>query len=165
MSFMDKLMFWKKDPLDSVDNSPMPNDGMGRSDFGVPDNMQQAPPNDWGRQDELGLPSSKGMPDFTKYRGVGNQESQNLMNQSIREQLGNDYMNPDVSQGYNNLGRGGGAIKAQNNNPSDPNNNEIQLVSAKLDAIKATMDAINQRLANLERIAYAEDDSKGRVQW
>lgn len=36
---------------------------------------------------------------------------------------------------------------------SYPINKDIELISAKLDAIKSNLDSINQRLANLERIA------------
>ena len=36
-------------------------------------------------------------------------------------------------------------------------NSEMQVISAKLDALKAALDAINQRLANLERIAQGEE--------
>ena len=39
---------------------------------------------------------------------------------------------------------------------------EIEVISAKLDAIKATMDSINQRLTNIERIANAEQEEKPR---
>ncbi|MFH1181425.1 MAG: hypothetical protein V1702_00540 [Candidatus Woesearchaeota archaeon] len=39
-------------------------------------------------------------------------------------------------------------------------NRELEVVSAKLDALKAYMDSINQRLANLERLA--EQQQSGR---
>ena len=42
----------------------------------------------------------------------------------------------------------------------------MQVISAKLDAIRATLDSINQRVANLERVAYGEQEQqKGRYQW
>lgn len=39
-------------------------------------------------------------------------------------------------------------------------NRDLELVAAKLDALKATLDNINQRLANLERVAYGEEEHK-----
>ena len=39
-------------------------------------------------------------------------------------------------------------------------NRDLELVSAKLDAIKASLDSINQRLANLERAAYGEEEQR-----
>jgi len=39
-------------------------------------------------------------------------------------------------------------------------NRDLELVSAKLDALKASLDNINQRLAGLERVAYGEDEHR-----
>ncbi len=39
-------------------------------------------------------------------------------------------------------------------------NRDVELVLAKLDALKATLDSINQRVANLERVAYGDDDRR-----
>jgi len=39
-------------------------------------------------------------------------------------------------------------------------NRDLELVSAKLDALKATLDNISQRLANLERVAYGEEEQR-----
>ena len=48
--------------------------------------------------------------------------------------------------------------------PAYGQNKDMEIISAKLDSLKATLESINQRIANLERIAYGEDDSK-RGQW
>lgn len=48
--------------------------------------------------------------------------------------------------------------------PSYPNR-DMELVAAKLDALKATLENINQRLAGLERVAYAEDEKRGKGEW
>ncbi|MBU0461856.1 MAG: hypothetical protein KJ574_04695 [Nanoarchaeota archaeon] len=42
---------------------------------------------------------------------------------------------------------------------------DIEIISAKLDSLRATLDSINQRLANLERIAQGEQDPKRRYEW
>ncbi len=39
-------------------------------------------------------------------------------------------------------------------------NKDLELISAKLDSLRATLDNINQRIANLERVAYGEDDRR-----
>lgn len=45
-------------------------------------------------------------------------------------------------------------------------NKDIEVVSAKLDSIRATLDSINQRLANIERMAYREEEQpRIRRQW
>jgi len=50
--------------------------------------------------------------------------------------------------------------------PSRESGTDMQVISAKLDAIRATLDSINQRVANLERVAYGEQEQqKGRYQW
>ncbi len=42
---------------------------------------------------------------------------------------------------------------------------EIEIVSAKLDAIRAALDNISQRLANLERAAYGEQQQQPQYQY
>ena len=42
---------------------------------------------------------------------------------------------------------------------------EIEIVSAKLDAIKAALETLNQRLATIERYIQAEQDFKKRGGW
>ena len=39
-------------------------------------------------------------------------------------------------------------------------NRDLELVSAKLDAMRATLESINQRLAGLERVAYGEEEHR-----
>ncbi len=41
----------------------------------------------------------------------------------------------------------------------------MEVVSAKLDALRASLESINQRLANLERIAYGELEQKRGPRW
>jgi len=40
---------------------------------------------------------------------------------------------------------------------------DIEIVSSKLDALRATLDAMNQRLVNIERMATNEQEKKRRV--
>jgi|TARA_B100002003_G_C13626903_1_gene321032 hypothetical protein len=41
----------------------------------------------------------------------------------------------------------------------------IEVVSSKLDALRASLDSINQRLTNLESIARGEEDDRHRRRW
>ena len=45
---------------------------------------------------------------------------------------------------------------------------DIEIISSKLDALRASLESINQRLANLERIAYSDhtaSENVGRRNW
>ncbi len=42
---------------------------------------------------------------------------------------------------------------------------DIEVISAKLDALRASLESINQRLANLERVAYGEFEQKRGPRW
>lgn len=42
--------------------------------------------------------------------------------------------------------------------PPRETNRDLELVSAKLDSIRASLESINQRLANIERVAYREEE-------
>lgn len=44
-------------------------------------------------------------------------------------------------------------------------NTDMQLISAKLDAIKALLDTLNQRVANLERIAGEPEEPGTKGRW
>ena len=84
-------------------------------------------------------------------------QQQQEMNLNLRQQLGSDYTNPQQpnftaaapTQSFNEVPK---------NSPQD-----IEIISAKLDVIKANLDAINTRLANLERMANSgQADSNQR---
>ena len=42
---------------------------------------------------------------------------------------------------------------------------DIEVISSKLDALRALMDSINQRLANLEHIARGDEDDRRQRRW
>lgn len=52
------------------------------------------------------------------------------------------------------------AARAASAFPQTSLEKDIQLLSAKLDALKAILDNINQRLANIERIAQEAQESE-----
>ena len=42
---------------------------------------------------------------------------------------------------------------------------DVEIISAKLDSLRATLESINQRLANIERLAQGEQQGKRRYEW
>jgi hypothetical protein len=96
------------------------------------------------------------------------------MNQSLYQQLGEDPLdmpnafNSTPSDGYSSYGKRAAYQQQQPMQQQmamqSSSRTEYEILSAKLDAIKATMDAINQRLASIERVAYQEQDKK-RNNW
>jgi hypothetical protein len=146
MGVLDKLMFWKKSEPDfGGDDLGL---GSGKMDFG-------APAGNFGN--DLAMPSSEGLPDVTNFRGVGDMPQQKSMERSIHQQLGPDYMNAqETNAPFSSMPPGQSFKEAQSSSQ------ELDVISAKLDAIRANLDSINQRLANLERIAYQDDNSNSR---
>ncbi|MCK5283005.1 MAG: hypothetical protein KAK00_06355 [Nanoarchaeota archaeon] len=139
MGFLNKLAFWKKEDDLGIDKGF--NSDMKGMDFGAP--------NDFGSSNDLSLSSSKGMPDVSNFRGVGDVQEQQQMNQTLAQPFSSS---PSP------------AFNSPQNFQQPKSTNDLELISAKLDAIKATMDAINQRIANLERAAYPEEN-QNRNRW
>jgi hypothetical protein len=46
--------------------------------------------------------------------------------------------------------------------PQDMNSKNLEIISSKLDALRASMESINQRLANIEALARGEEDQRRR---
>ena len=166
MGFLSKLAFWKKDDLSGLgnDNLNMGKDAFSNMDLGTPNNDFASQDNLGmnSQTDNMGLPPSRGMPDMTNYRGVGDPQEQNDINHTVREQLGPDPM-ADDSSGFSSYSPKPNYQEAHQGSPSS--NHELQVISAKLDAVRATLDAVNQRLANLERVAYPSQDKTRRDSW
>ncbi|MBN2454515.1 hypothetical protein JXB11_03135 [Candidatus Woesearchaeota archaeon] len=133
MGMFGKLMFWKKS-----DDLGLKGDDLGLGDLGkMPgdDPLQQ-------NADQYGLPQQQGMPhDFS-------QPQQPFPQQSMQQ----PYFQSSTP-----------SMDSMQSQRSYRANSDMELVSAKLDAIRAALDSINQRLANLERIA--EGDSVRRRGW
>ncbi|MBW2975370.1 hypothetical protein KY366_06645 [Candidatus Woesearchaeota archaeon] len=148
MGIFNKLAFWKKNDdlglgddfgadlgLDSMDQPKTPNLGFPNSRPGMQTGLDQ----------NMNL----GMPDDTGFGGLG----------SSRQQRSSSLEPPGqpapMQQPF-------GMQPQQQPERDYRNNDKFEVVSAKLDSIRYTLDSINQRLANLERLAYSEDESKRR---
>jgi hypothetical protein len=135
MAILDKLAFWKKkDEFDLGDLGPMP-----------------------GEEKDKGMPSATPSP-FEKEMGTepsGFPEEPST-HPSPAAGVPEEPSGPDFS-----APPGGPApthpAAAQMPSPAS-GNRDIELISAKLDAIKAMLENINQRLATLERIAKSSSE-------
>ncbi len=140
MGFFSKLAFWKKEEPDFLGNTgkDLPGFGqeMGNLDF----------KSDFGKGD------FSGMPDVTAFKGSGDYGQAAEMNRSLQQ-----MPPPAQPTGYSTFQQQAPPAGMQSGH-------ELEVVAAKLDAIRATLDSINQRLTNIERIAYAEQEQH-RQQW
>jgi hypothetical protein len=114
------------------------------------------------KEDDLGLgnlgaanPNMGAVPDdpFSSEIGMPQQQFGQYRQQYSQQQYPGQFQQPSFSradypgqQGFQS--------------PQGYGNKDLEVVSAKLDALKAYMDSVNQRLANLERLA--EQQSSGR---
>lgn len=141
MGVFSKLAFWKK--KDDFD--------LGK-DFGAdlglgPMEQEMSPnlgiPRPYNAQRNAGLQNmNMGMPEDTGFGSMG------------REQPPGQPL--PMQQPF------GAPIQPPQPTERDYRNDKFEVVSAKLDSIRYTLDSINQRLASLERVAYGEQDNKRR---
>ncbi|MFC1768879.1 hypothetical protein ACFLZX_03885 [Nanoarchaeota archaeon] len=132
MSLLDKLKFWKKEP--TLDLGPEPDLGMGKgldekSPFDTtPGADLGAPPGS-----DLSTPPGHGLPP-TGQTPPSFDESSSMSHQPFSPQQSTppSREKPEIME------------------------KSIEVVSIKIDALKATLDAVNQRLENLEHIAREE---------
>jgi hypothetical protein len=138
MGVFDKLAFWKKDQ------------NLGK-DFGADlglGNMNQGPdfgfPPQQGQHGNMGLDQNMnlGMPDDMGFGNIGSgPQAPPGQPSSMQQPFGSP-------------------LQPQQPMQSDYKSDKFEVVSAKLDSIRYTLESINQRLANLERVAYGEQEKK-----
>lgn len=147
MGIFDKLAFWKKKDdfdlgkdfgadlgLGPMDNTLGGGGGMGRG-LGLPPQQPR------GRYSDF--PSDNlGMPDDVGFGNMG------------REQMQPPGQQVPMQQPF------AAPMQPQQPTEHDYARDKFEVVSAKLDSIRYTLDSINQRLANLERAAYGEQEKK-----
>jgi hypothetical protein len=139
MGFLDKIMFWKKgDSLDLGNDFGMdPSQGFGNGSFGANQSMNQ------GMGTNQGLPSEPSMPNFGGYPSAHTFDDSQFGGEpkfTVRE--------IPRQESYQ-----------QQNYTAEKN---MEIISSKLDALKAGIESLNQRLANLERIAQGEQETHRR---
>lgn len=132
MGLLGKLAFWKKN--DDFDFN---------KEFGA----------------DLGLGKDPGMPGFDNNSGLNFQNNQGFDNLQSSPQLEPSYSQPP---GRPAPMRQPFAAPMAPSQPveRDYSNDKFEVVSAKLDSIRYTLESINQRIANLERAAYGETEKR-----
>jgi len=145
MGILDKLAFWKKsdDGFGDFDkefgsgNLDMGNDSFGQQNFGNRFQPNQTPPNQMGRNTGLGQNMNMGMPDDI---GFGNMDQQHQQN------------SPDIGRPVEMQQPFGSPIQPSKPSGNDYSNDKFEVISAKLDSLRYTLESINQRLTSLERL-------------
>ena len=163
MGVFDKLAFWKK--KDDFDlgkgfgsDLDMPSAG---PEFGSkgPDLGLHQPPGA-GRDLGLGQANNIGMPEDIGFGNLGKQPQPSMQppgqHMPMQQPLGQTM---PMQQPF--------AAPVQPPAPTqkDYSNNKFEVVSAKLDSIRYTLESINQRLTNIERVAYGEHESSSKKRW
>jgi len=150
MGVLDKIAFWKKKDDFNLGKDLGADLGLG-PDPGMPPGMGPGPdlgmpPSPRGMQPNTGLDQNMnlGMPDDTGFGSMG-------QHQPPSQPPGQPA---PMQQPF------GAPIQPPQPTASDFKSEKFEVVSAKLDSIRYTLDSINQRLANLERVAYGEHDKK-----
>lgn len=139
MGVLGKLMFWKKkDDFEDLGLGDKPGQGM---DLGLGPDLGSEP----SMGQDLGMPSPSMNP------------SQPMNTQQQPFQQSPSFGPPQSPQPNFNP-------PAQNTGDYTTNKN-LEVISSKLDALKAAMESINQRLSNLEGIARGEEDKRYKSRW
>jgi len=143
MGVLGKLAFWKKKDDFDLGKDFGADLGLGQPgaapDFGDP--SQYAPPNA-GLDQNMNI----GMPPDTGFGNMGQPPQQRSMQPPGQP--------APMQQPF------GAPMQPPQPTGRDHSNDKFEVVSAKLDSIRYTLDSINQRLANLERVAYGEHEKK-----
>ncbi len=129
MSFFSKLMFWKKSDELGLDNLGL-DQGAGASAYPGQGNAYPGQGN-YGSYPQEPVQPQQSWSQPVQPGGIGSPYQQQFQPQAPQ-------MDPFQSSGY-------AAGK------------QLEVVSAKLDALKAAIDSLNQRMANVERMMQGED--------
>ena len=154
---MDNLMFWKKkDDFGSFDPGLSSSPDFSSNNLGMP-SQHQGMPNNMGMPDQnLGLPNSD--PGFgAPNNNLGSPTPQpNFSNsqQPTFNDMNSRPLHETAPQGFQST-----PVMPQANNKQS-SNQDIELLSYKLDTIKAALEMINQRVSNIERLAMNEVQRK-----
>ena len=169
MGFADKLMFWKKDKKDDFSDLGMGD--IGKDTFGGSDPFAQqgAAPD----ADALGSPfgGTSGSDSFSTPAGFADrgvqpaQQPQQGMNSFSQQSQQSSFSGPSPSQPYAVSPSSTHASSDEDRHTTYITNKNLEILSSKLDALRAAIDSMSQRLENIERIAYGEQEKKRYKEW
>ena len=136
MAFFDKLKFWKhKEEAPAMDLGMGSATGLDQGNLGFDQQYGQQP------YFPTGVPEESSM--------APDQYAQQFPQRQFQQPAQQDSLTPTFKPPMNMQAPQGAYPQAQQNTGGE-------LIAAKLDAIKANLESINQRLANIERMAYGE---------
>lgn len=143
MGVMDKLAFWKRKP--AIPDLPS-SFGDSGSDLGLGSDM--------GLGKDLGLPKDEDFGFEKSIPGTEQPTPQPIHDPTASSQPHVSFSQPSMPQ--------------PNQAPIQSPNMELvskdmELISVKLDALKAAIENVNQRLANIERLAHTEIEEARKV--
>ena len=153
MGLLDKLQFWKKSDDDFLNdfNKP-PSDGFGM-------NQKNSLGNDPLGNNDIGSDPMSGFNQHSERNQFGTLGSPDFGTQTMQsEQRQSSYGQHDQQMRFTEP-------QHQSNNSNDifMVNKNIELLSSKMDALRASLESMNQRLINIERIAQSEQqDYRGK---
>jgi hypothetical protein len=165
MGILDKIPFLKK--KDDFDLGSDFGSDLGlppssqNSNFGPPGlppqhNAHNPPP--LGMGNDIGLPSRDlgGMPDDTGFGNMGQSPIPSSVPPGPQAPPGPPGQLSPMQQPF------GSPVQTQAPKHPEPSygNTQLEVVSAKLDSIRYTLESINQRLSSIERVAYGEHEKK-----
>lgn len=151
LGLFSKLKFWKKEPEFDF-NSNMPNAnafgqgyGMNQDNTGLGADMQ----NPLGRAPGFGPdPFPSGQENFPQQQGYDSPSAFQQLNEQHPLGQGQAFsQQPSYGQ------------------PVLPIQKDIEIISAKIDALRAAVESMNQRIINIESIAKQEQEKQYRARW
>src|SRR3989338_10175026 len=171
MGILDKVMFWKK--KDDFSDLGLGGDfNLGGDDLGLAGNKSDALSGASGlgrgisksRQDVSSSPSSTyqdssyGVQDMEQPTGMYGSSEDQYSHNNLQDDYGQaSAMHKPVQQSapptFNQASHPQYNQYSPSQSHTSASSQEIQLISAKLDAIKAYLDTINQRLTNIENMS------------
>ncbi len=154
MGFLDKVMFWKKSDDDFSDLGLGDKNNLAfGDDFGAGMQTPGTPPSPFG--------SSQANPPNQSAYGQG-------FGQSSFGQPEQSFGRYPPSPAFSNPQPPAQPFTPQYSQPrydnpqDDLNSKNLEIISSKLDALRAAVESLSQRLANIEAIARGEEDQGRR---
>ena len=174
MGISDKLKFWQKEDDDFSDlgdfglgddvgsgNKPPADDmfGSGGDPFSAPaQGMQQPTTDPFAAAPQQGPAPATPPPSGTDMFGSVDQRPQQPvgpMTPPVQMPQPQQQMHPAPAP----------QVYSQDDYQKETFTKDVEIISAKLDSLRATLESINQRLANIERLAQGEQQGKRKYEW
>jgi len=154
MSFFEKMRFWKKKEDDFSNVGLNLNKDFSAPDFGL------------GKSDDITSgydPSLNSAPSGFQQPG-SQQQFQSPPQYSPPNQFGQQNFSAPQSTFAPQpaFSQASQPYYQQQSSPQYTVSKEIEIISIKLDAIRSSLESINQRIAGLERVAYGESEQPKR---